>query len=1516
ELTQTQIDNLTTDIIWWVETQLNGETILVPKVYLSNTTKLAINNRRDIEETRMGNIAAENNITIDTEEEMLNEGGSIIANSILTLEADHIRNTASISTTTVGQNIISRLNSKGLMKANSMNLTASILTNAGSDLTATNNLSITADTVDIKTAVVVNQTLNESKKGWSLTRTEENISSSINAGSLVITSTNDTNIIGSNITTTGNANITTGGDLNIKSAQNKYYHESHSKKKKNAGMSSKSSTTNISRSTNVASNLNIGGDLTTNSDDNLIILASNVEADGNITLQADKNINIISGQDSYLKTNTSNKRGVTDSNNSKDAYETVTQVKSDINAGNNLNILSGQNTTIIASDLEAETGDTTIVAGRYTDGGGTTHIDDTATVTVMNAMDSTYTYNETTHEKMDAGAIAVGAASGLITGGAVGLIAGAYIGAEAKKGSSNVSMNYDETIVASNIEGQNISIQSAGNTGIQSSDITSTNDTEILVGKLRNETTPTQIDTVNEDAILTITSAQERHESYSKSEKFKPDYAGVAAGAAVAGALATAGGTVGNNIAGPLGQFAGTAAGVVAGTSAALQVNQRINKNESTVAQTNQIASNVTTGNNLTTNSTDTTNIIGSDIDSEGNITMTSDNDQINIASAIETTMTNTSGRDQSFSDVELTTTRSSAGVDLIQEVDKDETTVITNTQRSSNITSGGTFTSTSKNDTNILGSNIIATNDVNITSEEGDVNVLSAEQIQNIIEESEDITNTANASVSNEWVEALYKQNEMIKDYNDSKEGNTNFAVNYVDTALSVLLTLPTFGFAANASLTQEIANTESQTDNITNKASSVKSEEGNILLTANSSLTNEQDINVKGSNLLAEQGNIIITAKNDVNIEASKNTSTTSLQQKSDTLTEAYSSSDILPVSLTQGQSDTHAETRNTTYNNSTLTAQNGTINITTGEDATVSGANIEAEDIDLNIGNNLIVESKQNITDYRSETEGYSTQIGGNFNQTITQQKNKEQKGWVDNQTTIIGTNSVDIDTTNETNIKGAVIANKITDIDGNITDGGNLNINTGTLQYSDIKDTYSKENRGYTAGVGLDIQMAYNELGHEKEQITKATVGNGAITVGGQVADDGTGTGNNTLIAGLNRDISHTQEMIRDEETGGYDFGLTVNLGMVAGMVENGVDGYVVDQAREAKENVKKTKEKVENTYDNVMEWNDDRKAVNSIVLLNKDVPDKKVQEYIQEIKDTDSRENQRQQQRERIEFAKNNPKKYQAMKNMGMTDEQVVAYQRALVRGEIGPMLALTLYLEGTDLSNSRTPENSQEHGQIMADIIAKTFNDDGNGEYFYWDGGNTKEDRTKAANNLNEFISNYEFTEGESLNLVEHSHGGNVVKEWSTIYNGDKKVDIQTFLGTPHIDGYTFNSNVMSSTGTVYNVYDTGDWFVQDSVGGVDGKFTKEYPYITGTGIDTLNPSQILSSSTPNAINIEITQGGEYSTGDFIKNNLINKFTPSGIAYQFEGGVGAYDSHVGLNTPETWENYIEPEINK
>lgn len=108
--------------------------------------------------------------------------------------------------------------------------------------------------------------------------------------------------------------------------------------------------------------------------------------------------------------------------------------------------------------------------------------------------------------------------------------------------------------------------------------------------------------------------------------------------------------------------------------------------------------------------------------------------------------------------------------------------------------------------------------------------------------------------------------------------------------------------------------------------------------------------------------------------------------------------------------------------------------------------------------------------------------------------------------------------------------------------------------------------------------------------------------------------------------------------------------------------------------------------------------------------------------------------------------------------------------------------------------------------------VAGTFADNVGGEtiiwndYEKWSGKNSNEDRSKAAKELAKFINNYDYKDGEKLNIVAHSHGGNVVKEASHLIS--RQIDTLATLGTPQRSDYNINTNMVNTYINVYSVWD------------------------------------------------------------------------------------------------------------
>jgi hypothetical protein len=146
-----------------------------------------------------------------------------------------------------------------------------------------------------------------------------------------------------------------------------------------------------------------------------------------------------------------------------------------------------------------------------------------------------------------------------------------------------------------------------------------------------------------------------------------------------------------------------------------------------------------------------------------------------------------------------------------------------------------------------------------------------------------------------------------------------------------------------------------------------------------------------------------------------------------------------------------------------------------------------------------------------------------------------------------------------------------------------------------------------------------------------------------------------------------------------------------------------------------------------------------------------------------------------------------------------------------------------------------------------------------------WSGANNSEARRDAALAIADYINNYKFAPGEQLNLVGHSHGGNVIKDLSSI--STHKIDNAILYATPYRDDYSMDMSNVDNYINVYSYFDVtagwlggntfniekpGDWFDgvketwQEGGGGGwrDGKATKNIS-ITGPTFKSLFTSKM-----------------------------------------------------------------------
>jgi filamentous hemagglutinin len=409
-----QLASLDKSMVWWEATTINGETVMVPKLYLST---------KDVE-MRDGSVIAGNNVTLKGGN-ITNTGSSVMAKNDLTIDSQNtlsnlnagllhaggdlqlsaLNDINNVSATISGKKValesvngdINNLttsqlwhldadNGKGAKKSYTETLsgpTASITSldslslKAGNDIIVTGaNLKAGGDLLlnawnDI--AITGNQNVTGSAQSgfgnrWqkvdpTSTTTVTTVGSQIVAGgNMAMQAGHDLTVTASNISAGKNAALAAGNDLNLNSAttsQNdvKGKRETHS--------------TGLDRTT-----LTSGGDLALQAGRDLNSQAAGIAADKDVTLQAGRDVNLLAAETGSGNSYKSGKK--------VEINESVRQQGTEIASGGSTTVKAGRDMVAEAARVDAR-GDLAIQAGRD--------------VAITTATESDYHYDEDTKVK-------------------------------------------------------------------------------------------------------------------------------------------------------------------------------------------------------------------------------------------------------------------------------------------------------------------------------------------------------------------------------------------------------------------------------------------------------------------------------------------------------------------------------------------------------------------------------------------------------------------------------------------------------------------------------------------------------------------------------------------------------------------------------------------------------------------------------------------------------------------------------------------------------------------------------------------------------------------------------------------------------------------------------------------------------------------------------------------------------------------------------------------------------------
>jgi filamentous hemagglutinin len=285
---------------------------------------------------------------------------------------------------------------------------------------------------------------------------------------------------------------------------------------------------------------------------------------------------------------------------------------------------------------------------------------------------------------------------------------------------------------------------------------------------------------------------------------------------------------------------------------------------------------------------------------------------------------------------------------------------------------------------------------------------------------------------------------------------------------------------------------------------------------LTAGNNLSitaSKTDINIQGSKLQAG-GDASLSAARDLNLISSQDS------QKLEGKNKSQGASVGVGINFGQGANGLSlnasvnagrgSESGNGTTHNETTVSAGNNLNIVSGRDTTLTGAQVSGEKVALEVGRNLTMTSEQDSDNYDSKQQnasaGGSVSMGGGSG-TVSLSQDKMHSTWrsVQEQTGIFaGSGGFDVTVGEHTQLNGAVMDSS--------ADADKNRLDTGTLGWSDIKNEaeYKVQHQsvGVSSGGSMGAQFAGNAANNlltganrsgSDSSTTKSAVSEGTIII---------------------------------------------------------------------------------------------------------------------------------------------------------------------------------------------------------------------------------------------------------------------------------------------------------------------------------------------------------------------------------------------------------------------------------
>ncbi|MEH0887030.1 hemagglutinin repeat-containing protein [Enterobacter sp. UNJFSC 003] len=337
-LTAAQVAALDHSLLWWEAATINGQTVMIPKVYLS---------LKDVT-VHSGSVISGNNVQL-AGGNVINSGSTIAAQNGLTIDSS---------------NSLSNLNAGLLSAGGGLNLSAlGDINNIGSTISGkTVGLESVTGSINNMTRA---QQWNVDAGNVRFSGTDVGRIASITAtDGLTMRAGQDINVTGANVSAGGSLGMAAGNDINITANE---IATSEGRAGRNRA------TTETASVTHQGSTLSAGEDLTLQAGNDVNARAAAMAAEGDVGIQAGRDVNLLAEASTERSSSQSKKKTAID--------ESVRQQGTEIASGGNTAILAGRDVTAQAADVTAQ-GDIGVAAGRD--------------VNLTTATESDYRYREKT----------------------------------------------------------------------------------------------------------------------------------------------------------------------------------------------------------------------------------------------------------------------------------------------------------------------------------------------------------------------------------------------------------------------------------------------------------------------------------------------------------------------------------------------------------------------------------------------------------------------------------------------------------------------------------------------------------------------------------------------------------------------------------------------------------------------------------------------------------------------------------------------------------------------------------------------------------------------------------------------------------------------------------------------------------------------------------------------------------------------------------------------------------------